>query len=42
LSGRTFSERESREKLKKLLKDIPPRDPKLTWKDIEDEMDGIF
>jgi hypothetical protein len=42
LSGRTFSEKESREKFERLMKNVPPRDPKLTWKDLQDEMDSIF
>ena len=42
LSSRQLSAEESREKLQRLLRDVPPRDPKLTWKDLEEEMNGIF
>ncbi len=42
LNGRTFSEQESRDKLKHLMKDVPPRDPNLTWEDLQNEMDSIF
>ncbi|MGE0500428.1 MAG: hypothetical protein AB7O76_05760 [Rhizobiaceae bacterium] len=42
LSGKTFSDIESREKLSRLMKGVPPRDPGLTWKRLRDEMDSIF
>ncbi|WP_157016355.1 type II toxin-antitoxin system VapB family antitoxin [Mesorhizobium xinjiangense] len=42
LRGRTFSKQESLEKLERLMQDVPPRDAKLTWRDLQDEMDNIF
>jgi hypothetical protein len=42
LNGHQLSPEESREKLERLMRAVPPRDPKLTWKDIEDEMNSIF
>ena len=42
LNTRTFSAQESREKLQRLMKDVPPRDPNLTWEDLREDMDSIF
>lgn len=33
---------EKRRKFESLMKLAPPRDPRLTWKDIESDMDSIF
>lgn len=37
-----LSPEESREKLSRLMRGVPPRDPKLTWKDLENDMNSIF
>jgi hypothetical protein len=42
LNGKALSDGESREKLKRLMKDVPPRAPGLTWKRLREEMDDIF
>jgi hypothetical protein len=42
LKARRPSPEESRRKFEELMAITPPRDPNLTWKDIEDEMNGIF
>jgi hypothetical protein len=41
-NGRSFSPEESKEKYQRLMRKAPPRDPNLSWKDIEEEMDSIF
>ncbi len=38
----TVSEDEKRRKFESLMKLAPPRDPSVTWKDIESDMDSIF
>ena len=38
----SISPAEARRRFEELMKVTPPRDPKLSWKDIEDEMDSIF
>ncbi len=42
LNGGQLSPEESREKLNRLMRGVPPRDPKLTWKDLENDMNSIF
>lgn len=42
LAGKTFSEKEARTKYERLMRSVPPRDSKLTWEKLRDEMDGIF
>lgn len=42
LQGRRLTPAESREKFEKLMRNVPPRDPDLSWKDLEDEMNSIF
>lgn len=42
LNGGRISSEEAREKLDRLMRHVPPRDPKLTWKDLEDDMSRIF
>lgn len=42
LKGRRLTPEESRRKFERLMRDVPPRDPNLTWKDLEDEMNSIF
>lgn len=39
---RSISPEEARRRFEELMKVTPPRDPNLTWKDIEDEMNSIF
>lgn len=39
---RSISPAEARRRFEELMKVTPPRDPKLSWKDIEGEMDSIF
>lgn len=41
-SHQDLSAEEKRRKFKQLMKLAPPRDPSLTWKDIEADMDSIF
>ncbi len=42
LNGRRLTPEESRKKFEKLMRGVPPRDPALTWKDLEDDMNSIF
>ncbi|HTV71134.1 MAG TPA: type II toxin-antitoxin system VapB family antitoxin [Rhizobiaceae bacterium] len=42
LNGRRLTPEESREKFERLMRDVPPRDPSLTWKKLEDEMNSII
>jgi hypothetical protein len=42
LKTRRMTPEESRRKFDELMAITPPRDPNLTWKDIEDEMNSIF
>jgi len=42
LGSRRLTPQESREKFERLMRDVPPRDPTLTWKDLEAEMNSIF
>jgi hypothetical protein len=42
LNGRRLTPEESRKKFEKLMRGVPPRDPRLTWKDLEDDMNSIF
>jgi hypothetical protein len=42
LNGRRLTPEESRTKFEKLMRGVPPRDPALTWKDLEDDMNNIF
>jgi hypothetical protein len=42
LNGRRLTPEESRKKFEKLMRGVPPRDPGLTWKDLEEDMNGIF
>jgi hypothetical protein len=42
LKSSRLTPEQSRKKLQRLMRDVPPRDPNLTWKDIEDDMNSIF
>jgi hypothetical protein len=42
LNGRRLTPDESRRKFERLMRGVPPRDPRLTWKDLEDDMNSIF
>ena len=42
LNGRRLSPEESRKKFERLMRGVPKRNPSLTWKDLEDDMNGIF
>ncbi|MBX3578963.1 MAG: type II toxin-antitoxin system VapB family antitoxin [Rhizobiaceae bacterium] len=42
LSAKRLTPQESLEKYERLMRDVPPRDPRLTWKAIEDDMNSIF
>jgi hypothetical protein len=39
---RSISPEDAKRRFGELMKVTPPRDPNLTWKDIEDEMNSIF
>lgn len=42
LNGRRLTPEESRKKFDRLMRSVPQRDPGLTWKDLEDDMNRIF
>lgn len=42
LKGQRLTPAQSRAKFERLMRDVPPRDPKLSWKELEDEMNSIF
>jgi hypothetical protein len=41
LNSRRLTPQESRDKFERLMRDVPPRDPNLTWEKLEDEMNRI-
>ncbi|MCO5162550.1 MAG: type II toxin-antitoxin system VapB family antitoxin [Mesorhizobium sp.] len=42
LSANRLTPEESRKKFERLMRSVPPRDPNLTWKEVEDDMNSIF